>query len=127
MSASAKPAPIVDILKDLIHHMIDQLFSMLSYCTELVLYRYTLLSSCGHYSRIMSRTSERSGVLIELRHLKQLGSYASNLRNPKCASIVEIALLVLGKLHAEQEHSFEEVEKDIAERTRQLDETRDSY
>ena len=37
MSALAKPAPVVDILENLIIHMIDQFFSMMAYCTELVL------------------------------------------------------------------------------------------
>jgi len=34
---TAKPVLIVDILKDLILRMIDQIFSMMTYCTELVL------------------------------------------------------------------------------------------
>ena len=42
MRALAKPALIVDILKDLIHHMIDQLFSIMTYCTKLELSRCTL-------------------------------------------------------------------------------------
>jgi len=41
MNVPAKPAPIVDILEDLILHMINQLFSMITYCTKLVLSRCT--------------------------------------------------------------------------------------
>ena len=56
-----------------------------------------------------------------------MGSYAPDLRNLEGTSIVETAQLVLGKLHAKQEHTFEEAEKEIAERIRHLDETKVSY
>jgi len=61
MSAPAKPEPVVHILESLVIHMIDQFFSMMTYCTELVAFGRTLLSSCGHYSKIMSRASDKSG------------------------------------------------------------------
>jgi len=41
ISVPAKPALVVDILKDLILHMINQYFSMMTYCTKLVLSRRT--------------------------------------------------------------------------------------
>ena len=41
MSVPVKPAPVVGILNDLILHMFDQFFSMMTYCTELVLSRRT--------------------------------------------------------------------------------------
>ena len=41
MSVPAKPALIVEILKDLILYMIDQFFSMMTYYIELVLSRRT--------------------------------------------------------------------------------------
>ena len=40
MSAPAKLALVVDILEDLILHMIDWFFSTMTYCTELVLSRH---------------------------------------------------------------------------------------
>jgi len=67
MNTPAKPTPIMDILKDLILHMIDQFFSTMTYYTELLLSGVSLLSSCSHYLRITLRTSEKSRVLIKLR------------------------------------------------------------
>ena len=48
--------------------------------------------------------------------LEQLVSYAADLRNLEGANIVETAQLILGKLRAEQSHSFEETKKVIAAR-----------
>ena len=45
--------------------------------------------------------------------VKQLESYTTDMRNLEGANMVEIAQLVLGKLRAEQKHSFEETEKEI--------------
>ena len=47
--------------------------------------------------------------------------------NLKGANIVEIAKLVLGKLYAEQKHSFEEIKKEIAEWTLCLDKNKALY
>ena len=41
MSAPAKPEPVVHILESLVIHMIDQFFSMMTYCTELVAFGRT--------------------------------------------------------------------------------------
>jgi len=54
MSAPAKPALVVDILENLILHMIDHFFFLITYCIKLVLLSVHFLSSCGHYSRITS-------------------------------------------------------------------------
>ena len=56
--------------------------------------------------------------------MEQLGSYATDLRNLKGASLIETAQLVLGKLYIELEYLFAEDEKKIAERTRCLNDNR---
>ena len=59
--------------------------------------------------------------------MEQLGSYAADLWNLEGANIVDTAQLVLGKLRVDQKHSFEETEKEIAERTHRLDKNKASY
>ena len=53
--------------------------------------------------------------------VEQLGSYGAGLQNLRGASVVETTQLVLSKLRAKQKHLFKEAEKEIAERTRHLD------
>ena len=67
MSAPAKSVLVANILEDLIIYMIDQFFSMMTYCTEIVLSERTHFEFVRHCSRITLRTSEKSGVSIELR------------------------------------------------------------
>jgi len=131
MSALANPASVVNILKDLIFHMIDQFFSALTYCTGLVfsgrnpfeLMRPLLVN---HVENIWKVRGSNQTKVYQAR-VEQLGSYVVDLRNLEGASLVKTAQLILSKLRAEQQLLFEEAKKEIAERSRHLVDTRASY
>jgi len=58
--------------------------------------------------------------------MEQLGSYLVDLLSLESAKLVDTTQLVLDDIHAEHAR-LHEVEKDIAEQGRHLDETRASY
>ena len=64
------PTPPMDILKELTLQMIEQFFTMMKYCTELILNRRSSSSSHEHSSRTKLRISARLGVLIERKRSK---------------------------------------------------------
>jgi len=74
MSTPAKPASVVDILEDLIFHMIDQFFLMMIYCTELVLSGCIPFEFMGPLLENHVEKSEKSGVPIELRCIRRVWS-----------------------------------------------------
>jgi len=105
MSAPAKPAAVVDILKDLILYMMDQFFFTMTYCTELALSGRTPFELVqpllgNHIENIRKiRGSDRAKVYQA--RVEQLGPYAAKLQNLKGASLVETTQVVLSKPHAE--------------------------
>ena len=112
MSTPAKPAPIVDILEDLILYMIDQLFSIMTYCTKLELSGRTLFEFVQPLLKInvedIKKIRGSNWVKVYQTRVEQLGSYAADLRNLKDARLVKTAQPVLSKRHAEQKHHVEE-------------------
>ena len=82
MSTPAKPAPITvnlttdksKSLKDLIHHIIDHFFSMMTYCTEQVLSACTPFEFVWSLLENHSRTSKKSGVSDKLRCIRRHGA-----------------------------------------------------
>ena len=86
---------------------------VLSGCTPFDFMRPLLKNHVENIRQVVG--SDRAKVYQA--RMEQLGSYVADLRNLEGTNIVEIAQLVLGKLRAEQRHSFEETKKEIAERT----------
>ena len=117
MSVPAQPAPIVDNLEDLVLHVIDQFFSSMTCCTELVLSKRTSFEFVRPLLENHVESIQKIGgfnrTKVYQAPVEQLESYAEDLRNLEGANLVETAQLVLSKLCAKQK-LFQEAAKEIA-------------
>ena len=111
--------------------MIEQFFTMMKYCTELLLsgrnsfeFAQTLLENQVENIRQIggSDRTKTHHVLVE-----QLRMYSKDLRHLKSANPISKAQQVLNSLRTTQEQERKEVKEQIAEEAYYLDDSKVSY
>jgi len=130
-SAVAELAPAMDIMEELARQMVQQFFTSMRSCIELVLSR----GSSFEFARILLKnqienirhtgSSEQAKAYLML--VEQLGICLKELRTLEKASPVDEARLILNKLLIAQEREWKEMEEQMVEEARHLNDFQASY
>jgi len=130
-SASTELAPAMDIMKELAHQMVQQFFTSMRSCIELV-----LSGRCSvKFSRMLlenqieniRHTGSSEQVRAYLMLVEQLGICLKELKTLEKASLVDKTRLMLNNLLTAQECERKKMEEQMAEEARHLNNFQASY
>jgi len=123
--------PAMDIMEELAHQMVQQFFTSMSSCIELVLFGRNSFEFARMLLENQIENIRHTGSLEQakayLTLVEQLGICLKELRTLDKTSPVDKARLMLNKLLTAQEHERKEMEEQMVEEAHRLNDFQASY